>query len=260
MKNFLLTTFLLVAVTCWSQTPTKFTFQFFDASGQPDTNYTIMQGWPPATGSATVVSNVIVWAGASQIITNMFSGTNTIGTNSAMPNTYRVLCPATGIGFLVTIPQTTNQLPLALYATNIPVTYSSSSLYFYITNALGFQPAPATYAGIVASLGFIPATNGGVIAYSQLPFTPDIPGSNISTNVPVLKNFMSSNCLTNSFGTNADGTVTVHIGIPFQPATNRPSFITNIWMSGILLFTNGSGNITNVVPVLSTNILLYQSP
>lgn len=144
---------------CAAVSPTSFSFQFQNADGTYNTNYTTMQGWPPASGGVTVVSNVIVWAGGSQIITNQFQGTNTLGTNSAMPNTYKVFCPATGLGLLVTIPQTTNLLPLATYATGVPVTYPSSSFYFYVTNSLGFQPAAATFAGITGALGFNPATN-----------------------------------------------------------------------------------------------------
>jgi hypothetical protein len=161
MKNLfkIILLMLLATLPVIAITPTSFTFQFYDANGQPNTNYTTMQGWPPSSGGVTVVSNVIVWAGASQMITNQFQGTNTLGTNSAMPNNYQVLCPATGLGFFVTIPQTTNLLPLASYATGLPVTYPSSSLYFYVTNALGFQPAAATFAGITNALGYFPATN-----------------------------------------------------------------------------------------------------
>jgi hypothetical protein len=76
-----------------------------------------------------------------------------------MPNTYKVFCPATGLGFFATIPQTTNTLPLANYATGLPVTYPSSSLYYYITNALGGSPSLANYSSVVTALGFVPATN-----------------------------------------------------------------------------------------------------
>jgi hypothetical protein len=158
-KLFTIIIFLLVVLTGWCQNPTSFTFQFRNADGSYNTNYTTMQGWPPASGGVTVVSNVIVWAGGNQIITNQFQGTNILGTNSAMPNTYKVFCPATGLGFFATIPQTTNLLPLATYATGLPVTYPSSSFYFYVTNALGFQPAPATFAGVTNALGYFPATN-----------------------------------------------------------------------------------------------------
>ena len=137
-----------------------------------------MQGWPPASGGVTVVSNIIVWAGGNQIITNLFSGTNTLGTNSAMPNTYKVFCPATGLGFFVSIPQTTNMLPLATYANGLPVTYPSSSLFFYITNALGFSPAtnnPATNVlAYVSAVNWVANGSGYVTNVSAILSTNTI--------------------------------------------------------------------------------------
>lgn len=228
-KSILIFAVFLWSFICAAISPTSFTFQFYDANGQPDTNYTTMQGWPPATGGATVVSNVIVWSGAGQIITNQFQGTNTLGTNSAMPNTYKVFCPATGLGFFATIPQTTNTLPLATYATGLPVTYPSSSLFYYITNALGGTPAIANYSSVITALGFSPATNGGTLAYSQLPFTPP-------TN--------SYSGLTNVLG--------------FAPATNNPATNILAYVSAVNWVTNGSGYVTNVAAVVLTNTINYQ--
>jgi hypothetical protein len=221
MKNLfkIILLMLLATLPVIAITPTSFTFQFYDANGQPNTNYTTMQGWPPSSGGVTVVSNVIVWAGASQMITNQFQGTNTLGTNSAMPNNYQVLCPATGLGFFVTIPQTTNMLPLASYATGVPVTYPSSSFYFYVTNALGYYPA----------------TNGGAIAYSQLPYAPGITNGNGAalTNVP-------------------------NLALQFVAATNNPATNTSIFLTSVSVVTNASGVATNVLLTFGTNTLNYQ--
>jgi hypothetical protein len=230
MKKFILISALfMVSFICAAISPTLFTFQFYDANGQPDTNYTTMQGWPPTSGGVTVVSNVIVWAGGNQIITNQFQGTNTLGTNSVMPNTYKVFCPATGLGFFATIPQTTNMLPLANYTTGLPVTYPSSSLFYYITNALGGNPALATYSSVVTALGFTPATNGAALSYSLLPFTPP---------------------------TNTYAGLAVALG--FAPATNNPASATNVFLTSVSVVTNESGVATNIVTTSGTNILNYQ--
>jgi hypothetical protein len=228
-KSILISAAFLWSFISAAISPTSFTFQFYDANGQPDTNYTTMQGWPPASGGVTVVSNVIVWAGGNQIITNQFQGTNTLGTNSAMPNTYKVFCPATGLGFFATIPQTTNQLPLATYATGLPVTYQSSSLFFYITNALGGNPTLASYSSVVSALGFVPATNAAALSYSQLPFTPP----------------------TNSFSGLA-------FALGFNPATNNPATNTSVFLTSVSAITNASGVATNVLLTFGTNILNYQ--
>ena len=169
-----------------AQNPTPFSFSFVSANGQPDTNQTLMQGWPPASGSVTVVSNVIVFSGASQIITNTFTNGLTIGTNAAMPNNYRVLRPSDGLAFFVTIPQTTNVLPLATYVTGAPVTYPSSSLYFYITNALGFQPLASNTAAILGGLGFQPVTNTFSGITNALGYFPATNIAGITTNVAYL--------------------------------------------------------------------------
>ena len=228
-KLFTIITFLLMAITGWCQNPTSFTFQFRNADGSYNTNYTTMQGWPPASGGATVVSNVIVWSGAGQIITNQFQGTNTLGTNSAMPNTYKVFCPATGLGFFATIQQTTNLLPLASYAVGLPVTYPSSSLFFYITNALGGTPAISTYASVTSALGFVPATNGAALSYSLLPFTPP----------------------TNTF-------TGLTFALGFAPATNSPATNTAVFLTGVTVVTNASGVATNVALTFGTNTINYQ--
>ena len=264
-KIILLTVLMVLPVRAVS--PTSFTFQFYDANGQPDTNCTTMQGWPPASGGVTVVSNVIVFAGPSQIITNLFQGTNTLGTNSAMPNNYQVLCPATGLGFFVTIPQTTNVLPLAMYATGVPVTYPSSTFYFYITNTLGFSPAPATYSGITAALGFTAATNGAPLLYSQLPYTPGITNGNGSslTNIPnlALQFTAATNGAALSYSqlpytppTNTYAGLIAAFG--FIPATNNPATNTAIYVTGVSGITNGSGVLTNLVVTTVTNTINFQ--
>ena len=266
-KFFLILGMILSVFICQATTPTLFTFQFQNADGTYNTNYTTMQGWPPATGGATVVSNVIVWSGAGQIITNQFQGTNTLGTNSAMPNNYKVFCPATSLGFFVTIPQTTNMLPLANYATGLTVTYPSSSLFYYITNALGGTPAIASYSSIVTALGFIPATNGGTLAYSQLPYAPGITnGNGVSlTNIPnmALQFVAATNGAalvysklpftppTNTFA----GIVSV---LGFNPATNNPATNTIIYLTGATGQTNSSGVVTNIVTTSGTNTINYQ--
>jgi hypothetical protein len=80
----------------------------------------------------------------------------------------------------------------------------------------------------------------------------------ISTNVPGLKGFVSGNSLTNSFSTNADGTVTPNVGIPFQPATNNPASSTNIFVTAVSGITNNLGYVTNLTVTLGTNIINYQ--
>ena len=189
MKTFLIllfTPFLTVALLAAGQTATPFSYQFTDANGQADTNQFLMQGWPPASGAVTVVSNTIVLSGPSQTITNSFTNGMTIGTNWAMPNNYRVLRPSDGLGFFVTIPATTNVLPLAAYVTGAPVTYPSTSLYFYITNALGFQPLASNSAAILGGLGYTPASNTYSAFTNILGFVPATNVFGITTNVAYL--------------------------------------------------------------------------
>ena len=213
--SFTLTLLLSAALLSAGQAPTSFTFQFQNADGSYNTNYTTMQGWPAAVGGVVVVSNTVVWSGPSQLVTNQFAGTNTLGTNSAMPNSYRVFCPATGLGFTVAIPQTTNLLPLANYVTGSPVTYPSSSLYFYVTNSLGFQPLASNLPAALALLGFQPATNAGPVAYSQLPFTPP------SNNYVGVSNALAFVVATN-------GGPLAYSQLPFTPPTNSFSGLTNV--------------------------------
>lgn len=272
MKTILAFLLLLCYVVHAAVTPTPYTFQFTDANGNADTNYTTMQGWPVATGSASVVSNVVVFSGPLNLVTNQFIPPFTLGTNSAMPGNYRVFCPANGVGFLVSIPATTNQLPLSIYAVGVPVVYASSSLYFYLTNALGFQPLPATLAAVIAQLGFQPATNttgsitnllggtpivasyssisnvlgfviatnGGALAYSQLPYTP--PTNTLAG-------------ITNAIGYRpaTNGAALAYSLFPYLPATNPPAGFA---FTGTLGYTNRSGTgstlyVTN--GVVSTN-------
>ena len=181
MKTFLI--FLFAPFLASGQTATPFSYQFTDANGQADTNQFLMQGWPPASGAVTVMSNTIVISGPNQTITNSFQGTNTIGTNFAMPNNYRVLRPVDGLGFFVTIPATTNVLPLSTYVTGAPVTYPSASLYYYITNALGFQPLASNSAAILGGLGYTPASNTYSAFTNILGFIPATNVFGITTNV-----------------------------------------------------------------------------
>ena len=86
-----------------------------------------------------------------------------------------------------------------------------------------------SYAGVTNALHFLPATNGGAVAYSQLPYTP-------ATN--------SYAGLTNALG--------------FMPATNRPATNTLIYITGITGITNASGYVTNFSLTYATNTINYQ--
>ena len=82
----------------------------------------------------------------------------------------------------------------------------------------------------------------------------------ISTNVPVLKGFTSGNSLTNGFSTNADGTVTPLVGLPFRAATNNRAMNTIIYIAGFTGITNASGVVTNYTLAFGANTIYYQSP
>jgi len=67
-KSILIFAVFLWSFICAAISPTSFTFQFYDANGQPDTNYTTMQGWPPATNNPA--TNILAYVSAVNWVTN----------------------------------------------------------------------------------------------------------------------------------------------------------------------------------------------
>lgn len=139
--------------------------------------------------------------------------------------------PPTANGFTV---YGTNVIWGAAYLTNTPNAsgFFSNSVYpnqyqFYI---------PAMDASFYA---VIPDTNGYLSLALYLTNAP-------VTSVP-FPGFVTS---TYASVTNA---------LRFVPATNNPVSVTNVYVSSIATITNGSGYITNLSYVLTTNIINYQS-
>jgi hypothetical protein len=178
MKNLLTILALFAAMLAGAAQVTYYTYQFQNADGSPVTNQFTLQGWPAATSQVTIVSNSVVFSGG--IITNTPNANGT-GTNSILPNNYRVFVPDLNLGFLVNIPVTSQTNTLASYAVGTPVVYLPASQYAYLTNQLGFAPATNTSQGIVSALGYTPITNSyaALTNVAGFVFATNNPATNI---------------------------------------------------------------------------------
>jgi len=204
LKKLFITAACGCTITATALTP--FSGKFFNADGTPLTNQILLQAYPPVANGVTIYGTNVIFG--NKIITNNPDVTGFF-TNAAYPNQYSVTFVGLNTTAYAVIPDTATTQPLAMYITNAPVVGGAGGLsgFMYLTNLLGYTPA----------------TNGGTLAYSQLPFTP-------ATN-----NYAG---VTNALG--------------FAPATNIAFSLT-----GTFTYTNGSGSrstfyITNGIVITNT--------
>ncbi|HTB86034.1 MAG TPA: hypothetical protein VK742_20480 [Candidatus Sulfotelmatobacter sp.] len=266
---------------------TPFVGQFKNADGSAMTNPFTMQAWPQ-TFTWTVNGTNIIYGGI--LITNVPNSSGFF-TNSFYANGFRLFVPAYNSYLFGYLPDTTQVVNLALCLSNAPATAQGLSQYGLITNWLGYAPVPPTWAGVTNALGYapptntyanftnilgwtptyagitnligIPATNGGPLAYSQLPFTP--PSNNY---VGI------SNAVGFVFATN--GGPLAYSQLPYIPPTNTYAGISNVLGFNLatnnpqtLIFTNftiltfttnSSGGVTNFTFTNLIDTLIYTHP
>ena len=245
--------------------------------GAPNTNQCVITAWPPGQPFYIYGTNIVF---GSYPQTNN-PDANGFFTNQLYAGTYSVVYPAfPQFGFFVQIPDTTNQLPLAYYATNTPVTSATyGSMYGVVTNWLGFKPATNgaalsysllpwtpptnTFPGLTYVLGYTPATNSNAGIVAALGYTPATNGFAAFTNalgyVPMTNSYAA---VTNALGFNAatnGGQIAVS-QLPYTPATNNTPLTTtsnptNSFIVGVL-YTNSASK-SDLIGFASGGILYY---
>lgn len=200
----LISLLMLCALPAFGITP--FTFSANNSDGSPQTNPVLMRAFPPNINGVTVYGTNIIFG--ANYLTNTPNASG-FWSNSVLPNLYQFYVPNLGQYFYANILDTTNCYSLATYLTN--AAYVSATFPGYI---------PATYAGVSNAVGFVLATNGGALAYSQLPFTPPTNSFGSQANA---KFFTNGTALWIYYQTNA---------LPGGAFTNQP------WGS-IMTTTNG---------------------
>lgn len=221
MKNRILIAVLtMLCFAAHALTPTY--ISTLNPDGTAQTNLLTFTPYPPGQPFYVYGTNIIFGA------TTLTYAPNASGfvSNNLEPITYTVVYSnAPTDGFFVKILDTTNYLPLTSYVTTLPVVAASfGSNFGMVTNWLNYWPATNSDPRIVLAVTNMTSLWG--------------------TNTMLVKLVTPGLSLTNSYTTNADNSVTINIGMPFQAATNSPTRITssnptNSYATGTI-YTNGS--------------------
>ena len=244
MKKFLA---LFLAMVCFCASGiTPYYMSVLHPDGTPDTNAVYITMWPPGQPFYIYGTNTIY---GPLTLTNVPNSSG-FYSNNIEPASYTVrIADMPQVGFFVTVPDTSTYTNLALYSTNVPYTAANNGLFGLVTNWLGYWPATNNYSGITGALGYQAATNGGLVSYTQLPWTPP---TNTPAGVVYALNFQPA----------TNGYAGLTLGLGFDPATNTPSGIisalgytpaTNVTSLTYTEFTNGASGALTAFNTYYTN-------
>ena len=216
-----------------------------DQTGLPLTNALTISAWPATNQIVGLGTNIV-----GNVAHTYTPDTNGYVSNNIAPGNYRLQIAGYTGGVPFGIVSNSSPQNLSQVA-NLPVvTFLNFTLaQFRDAGTMAWEGtntfARKTYLDVSNAVAFVLATNGGPLAYSQLPFTP--PTNSYSALTNVLGFVPATNLASIAAGQ-----------LPFAAATNNPATNTIVFVSAVAGITNGSGYITNLTVTLSTNTINYQ--